>query len=1294
MRARSVSARDSFPDLPPGAWERLERVLERFEDAWRAGGRPALEDYLTGAGDERRALLIELVHADLHYRLKAGEAARVESYLGRFPELASQLRDRLQTVAAPDVPPGRAASPSGDTVALDLRDYELLDRVGRGGMGEVFRGRDPALGRDLAVKVLRPELRGNPDAEARFQQEARLTGALQHPNIVPVHSLGRLPDGRLYFSMKMVRGRTLAEILAEGAGADRLPELLGVFEKVCQAVAYAHDKGVIHRDLKPLNVMVGAFGEVQLMDWGLAKVLPSQPVPGSHVVAPGEGGDTVRRAWQTGSTADDRRTGVVGTPAYMPPEQARGAADEMDERADVFALGALLCELLTGRPPYAGASSDAVLRRAAVGDTAEALARLGGCGADAELVALCRECLAAERAGRPRDGRAVAERVRAYQAGVQQRLRQAELERAAAVAREQEARATARAERKARRRARALALTVLLLVVIAGGSVWSVWLYQQQRQARAAEVAQRRQQADAAAGLAMGRARLLLGQAKGAPLSDAGKFREARAAAEEAQELARTGEASDEVRQEAAQLAASLQDEAGAAERDRRLLAALQEVRGPREGPRYRRNDQGLMAELSEPGADEQFAAAFRAWDPSFDVDALPTAAAAARLRGRPKAVVTEVVAALDEWARERRQARPPGDWRRPADLAEALDTDPDSKRRELRALLVRDTWRTERALSALSMALRPVMVPFDAGIGEDRSRLRQLVAETDPATEPVLGLLTLAGTLQIAGDQSAAVGLLREAVRAQPGQVVLYHALGQLLEGQGRWDEAARCYAAARALRTELGEALANAEVRSGRVPEGLALYERLVARAGDNPWLHHRRGHTLSEHGRFAEAEAPFREALRLKPDFPEAHNDLGYTLLGLSRWAEAEASLHEAIRLKPDFPQAYDNLGIALHRQGRFREAEAAFRQVLGLLSDSPEAHYNLGVALHAQGRDKEAEASWREALRLQPDLPEAQTNLGGLLNNQGRYEEAEAACRAALRLRPDSPQAHNNLGVALDGQRRFDEAEVAYREAIRLNPTNRLALVNLGIVRAKQGRWKEAEAPWREAVHLQPDDPAPHSHLAQALMRQARFAEALESWRRVHALGSKIPGWPYPSGDWVRACERLVELDRRLPAVLRGEAEPASAAERLEFAQLCGQYKQHYASASRLDAEAFAADPRLANDLGAQHRYNAACYAALAAAGRGSEPLPDKAAVMLRRQALLWLRDDLALYARLADGAEATARQTVRQRLAHWRQDSDLAAVRDKAALDILPDNEQQACRRLWGDVSTLLEKVKK
>ena len=282
--------------------------------------------------------------------------------------------------------------------------YQLVGELARGGMGAIFQGRDLELGRDLAVKVIREEHRDDPEMVRRFVEEAQIGGQLQHPGIVPVHELGRLPDGRMFIAMKLVRGRTLAALLAarRGPDEDRM-RFLSIFEQVCQTMAYAHARGVVHRDLKPSNIMVGSFGEVQVMDWGLAKVLDQGGVADEErAIRPSD--DSAVWTLRSRSEAMESRPGsVLGTPSYMAPEQARGALDTLDERADVFALGSILCEILTGEPAFAGEAGAEVYRKAERADLSEAFARLDACDADAELVGLARSCLAAAPKHRPRD---------------------------------------------------------------------------------------------------------------------------------------------------------------------------------------------------------------------------------------------------------------------------------------------------------------------------------------------------------------------------------------------------------------------------------------------------------------------------------------------------------------------------------------------------------------------------------------------------------------------------------------------------------------------------------------------------------------------------------------------------------------------------------------------------------------------------------------------------------------------------------------------------------------------------
>jgi tetratricopeptide (TPR) repeat protein len=235
--------------------------------------------------------------------------------------------------------------------------------------------------------------------------------------------------------MKLVKGHTLAALLeARPDPAHDRPRFLTAFEAVCQTMAYAHARGVIHRDLKPGNIMVGSFGEVQVMDWGLAKVLRHGSVIDKETPE-NERETNVATARSSSETHASQAGSVLGTPEYMPPEQARGEVDAVDERADVFSLGAILCEILTGRPPYHAPTPVEIQRKAASGDLAEALGRLAESGAEPELLALASRCLSSHSKDRPRDAGSVARAMTAYLAGVQERLRGAEMARVEAQAR-------------------------------------------------------------------------------------------------------------------------------------------------------------------------------------------------------------------------------------------------------------------------------------------------------------------------------------------------------------------------------------------------------------------------------------------------------------------------------------------------------------------------------------------------------------------------------------------------------------------------------------------------------------------------------------------------------------------------------------------------------------------------------------------------------------------------------------------------------------------------------------------
>lgn len=422
----------------------------------------------------------------------------------------SVLKSLRQTVHVPGVvlrnSPEHGADPVVRPKSAEIPDsgsdsrYQLQGEIARGGMGAILKGRDTDLGRDLAIKVLLDTHKDKPEVIQRFIEEAQIGGQLQHPGIAPVYELGQFADRRPFFSMKLVKGETLSKLLADRRNpADERGKFLGIFQQICQTMAYAHNRGVIHRDLKPANIMAGAFGEVQVMDWGLAKVLASGGIADESASQRQQQGQSIIQTLRTGVGSGPPGTlvgvgshtemgSVMGTPAYMPPEQALGEIDHLDERADVFGLGAILCEILTGKPPYVGDDGTQVFRMASRGQLGDCFQRLDACGADADLIVLARHCLELEPQDRPRNASVVAERMASYLQSVESRLRETELAKVDA---------QVRAEELRRRQKLALSAGTAIVASLVIGIAVSAW--QARRADLAAKQAQSQQQRASAA---------------------------------------------------------------------------------------------------------------------------------------------------------------------------------------------------------------------------------------------------------------------------------------------------------------------------------------------------------------------------------------------------------------------------------------------------------------------------------------------------------------------------------------------------------------------------------------------------------------------------------------------------------------------------------------------------------------------------------------------------------------------------------------------------------------------------
>ncbi len=744
--------------------------------------------------------------------------------LGQRSGLASKVLlpdSNSEHGASPVVTPG---APAAKLVPQGRGNYQLLGEIARGGMGVILKGHDTDLGRDVAVKVLDGELAKRPEVVQRFIEEAQIGGQLQHPGIVPVYELGLMADERPYFTMKLIKGRTLAALFQQRKNpADNRGKLLATFEAVCQTMAYAHSKGVLHRDLKPANVMVGAFGEVQVVDWGLAKVLrrggvadeerAAQPV---HTVI-----ETVRSG--KGSSGSDSIVGsVMGTPAYMAPEQAQGEIEMLDERADVFSLGAILCELLTGKPPYEELPGEPIVMQAARARLAPARTRIEACDADSVLKQLCLDCLLTAREGRPANAEEVARELHAYLTSTEERAQKAELGA-------MEARIKAAEERRARRLTVALAGTIAAGVLLGGVAFW--WVGRE----RSKRVEQTRNAVDAAQGEAN-------------EFGRAGKPVEALASARRALHLAEQGDADAALLERARNFVAKAEQDVSAAElehtlheQDEKLRSRLIELRLEQ------------IATLGDTQRERELDAAFAQAFHDYGVDLEGDDLVPALKRIRERAIAEEVALALDDWGRLRRRVHGANSDKAENLLVLALDLDPDPLRKQMReAIAARDQ---DVILELTAPAKLPRLEPGSIFV------LSAALRELFPARRLDL------------------YRILEQALQLYPGDYVLQAVAGFVYQSDGRFEAALACRRSALSLRPNDLTArvkVADSLQSLGRLTDTVTTLRAVLERDPANAEANYNLGLVQVLLGDFAGALATLSRSPRIATD-PNWHSDL---------------------------------------------------------------------------------------------------------------------------------------------------------------------------------------------------------------------------------------------------------------------------------------------------------------------------------------------------------------------------------------------------------------------------------
>ena len=1098
----------------------------------------------------------------------ADRQATPEEVCGTCPELLPVVRQRwrqmcraraeLAALFPPEAGPNWSVPTSQPKEAPlpEVPGYAVEAVLGHGGMGVVFRARHLRLDRVVALKMALAGAYAGPLERERFQREAEAVARLRHPNVVQVYDVGDA-GGRPYFTMEFVEGGSLAQKLAGAPQpAHQATQLLATLSGAVQA---AHQAGIVHRDLKPSNVLLTADGNPKISDFGLARKLGGEP----------------------GLT----RTGLaLGTPSYMAPEQARGNPDAVSPAIDVYALGAILYELLTGRPPFRAETEAETIQQLLAQEPAPP-SRLNA-KVPRDLETICLKCLRKEPRLRYGSAAALADDLGHFLRGE-------------AIAARPE-RQLGRLVRRVRRHplsSAAVATAALFAFALIGGGAWTL---SERRAAAWAAEAERTATERAAEDDLRETVRHL----------NTSSWPEARAALERAK-----GRLGDQGSEELRRLLKQ-------GERDLDCAILLEEipleyVHGlPRETYRVEERDVKYEKAFQKAGLGQVHD------DPEVVAE-----------RIRESDIRTALVAALDLWS-----ALPPLPPRRTWVLRVAVLADPDPT-----------GWRTNAR--APNLRTNP-------------ARLVELIRTAPVADQSASLLLALAR--QLNANNEELVPFLKRSQQAHPDDLLLNVALGDLLMQPGRNPgEAVRYFQAVAAIRPDLD----------------LGYYKL---------------GTALSAAYRDGEAIEQFRKAVKVDPTSVLSHLGLAILLMRQGLHDEGVRQLQAGIRANPMVVSLHLFLGNQLNAEGRPTEALPYFRQAVALDPKNSSVQRGLRETLVSLGQADEALADWEKVIDANPlrhadccgyaefclylgREPEYRRARQTLLNRFGAATDPnvmERTARACLLL----PAAGDELLQAVALADRAAAAELSKSPGTHLD-----SIFAQGLAEYRQGQFDRAITLMRGEAAKVPG-PGPHLVLALALHRNGQVAEARKALAAAVLAHDWRAHWAVDQNGWIfhvlrGEAEALILPD--LAAFLAGKHQPQDADERLALLGIC-QFTGRSLVLAGLYRDAFAADPRLAEDLIGGHRYSAARAAALAGCGRGegAAGLGEAERKRWRVQAREWLRADLAAW------RQAPIRDRWRASLAQWRVEPDLAGLRDRTVVERLEEDEREDCLALWGEVGEL------